>query len=317
MRMAQTIASFDTAHSGCIHDAQIDYYGRRLATASSDHSVRLWDVSEGGQFIAELRGHEGPVWAVSWAHPKFQALVASASFDGSLIVWRERQQGVWEQVHKDANFQGVSVNCVSFGPWEYGCILAAGASDGSVAILSYQTASSQWTREEIPMAHAGGVNGVSWAPSTSPATLGSSSEGNVSLAERKLVTCGNDSRVRVWQWTPSTGWRMAEEFPAMHGDWVRDVAWRPNVGIPSHTVASAGEDKTVVIYSQEMDGKVWKSVACIRLNAPVWKLSWSLTGSLLAAACADNSVHLFKENTAGEPLWISVHEPTLNNPNSL
>ena len=27
-----------------------------------------------------LTGHEGPVWQVSWAHPKFGALLASCSF---------------------------------------------------------------------------------------------------------------------------------------------------------------------------------------------------------------------------------------------
>lgn len=38
--------SFDTGHTGSIHDAQLDYYGKRLATASGDSTVRVWDVSE-------------------------------------------------------------------------------------------------------------------------------------------------------------------------------------------------------------------------------------------------------------------------------
>lgn len=39
------------------HDAQMDYYGTRLATCSSDRSVKIFDVRNGGQIlIADLRG---------------------------------------------------------------------------------------------------------------------------------------------------------------------------------------------------------------------------------------------------------------------
>ena len=42
----------------------MDYYGCRLATCSSDRSVRIYDVKNGTQTLAaDLRGHEGPV---SW-----------------------------------------------------------------------------------------------------------------------------------------------------------------------------------------------------------------------------------------------------------
>lgn len=40
----------------------MDYYGCRLATCSSDRSVRIYDVKNGTQtLVADLRGHEGPV----------------------------------------------------------------------------------------------------------------------------------------------------------------------------------------------------------------------------------------------------------------
>lgn len=39
------------------HDAQMDYYGTRLATCSSDRSVKIFDVKNGGQILlADLRG---------------------------------------------------------------------------------------------------------------------------------------------------------------------------------------------------------------------------------------------------------------------
>ena len=48
--------------------------------------------------MADLLGHEGPVWQVAWGHPKFGALLASASFDHRVIVWKEGPDGAWSQV---------------------------------------------------------------------------------------------------------------------------------------------------------------------------------------------------------------------------
>lgn len=40
------------------HDAQLDYYGRRLATASSDRTIRLFDVEGESDYrlVETLRG---------------------------------------------------------------------------------------------------------------------------------------------------------------------------------------------------------------------------------------------------------------------
>lgn len=76
-----------------------DYYGRRLATCSSDKTVKVFDVvGEQHVHLADLRGHEGPVWQVAWAHPKFGSLLASCSFDHRVIIWKETQDNQWQQV---------------------------------------------------------------------------------------------------------------------------------------------------------------------------------------------------------------------------
>ena len=38
-----------------------------------------------------------------------------------------------------------------------------------------------------------------------------------------------------------------------HSDWVRDVAWSPNVGLRHDLVASGGEDQKVTIWAKEQD----------------------------------------------------------------
>jgi protein transport protein SEC13 len=45
--MSTSVATFDTQHDDMIHDAQMDYYGKRLATCSSDKTIKIFDVTSG------------------------------------------------------------------------------------------------------------------------------------------------------------------------------------------------------------------------------------------------------------------------------
>lgn len=101
--MATTpLMSIDTQHNNNVHDAQLDYYGKKLATASSDRTIKIFEIIGENHYnqIESLTGHGGPVWQVSWAHPKFGVLLASCSYDRSVIIHRESPPGTWCSVHK-------------------------------------------------------------------------------------------------------------------------------------------------------------------------------------------------------------------------
>lgn len=101
--MATTpLVSIETQHNNNIHDAQLDYYGKKLATASSDRTIKIFEVVGENHYnqIESLSGHSGAVWQVSWAHPKFGVLLASCSYDRSVIIHRESPPGTWSPVHK-------------------------------------------------------------------------------------------------------------------------------------------------------------------------------------------------------------------------
>ena len=36
-------------------------------------------------------------------------------------------------------------------------------------------------------------------------------------------------------------WKLEETLEQVHTDWVRDVAWAPNIGLPSSTIASCSQ----------------------------------------------------------------------------
>jgi WD40 repeat protein len=93
-------------HEDYVHDVQFDYYGKRIATCSSDQLVKIWEknsallsagisaeslgVTEENAAIAvnqwtctaSIGGkHNGPVWRVAWADPEFGSIVASSGND--------------------------------------------------------------------------------------------------------------------------------------------------------------------------------------------------------------------------------------------
>jgi len=74
------------------HDAQMDFLGTKLATCSCDRMIRVFDINLATgthTFVAELKGHEGQVWQLAWAHPRFDTLLASCSYDRKVILWKE------------------------------------------------------------------------------------------------------------------------------------------------------------------------------------------------------------------------------------
>ncbi|XP_047963943.1 protein transport protein SEC13 homolog B-like [Salvia hispanica] len=290
----------ETGHQDVVHDVAMDYYGKRLATASSDSTIKIIGVSSSGsQHLATLSGHQGPVWQASWAHPKFGSLLASCSYDGKVILWKEGNQNEWTQAHVFDDHKA-SVNSIAWAPHELGLCLACGSSDGNISVFTARS-DGGWDKSRIDQAHPVGVTSVSWAPSTAPGALVGS---GLLTAVQKLASGGCDNTVKVWKLDNGT-WRM-DCFPAlhMHTDWVRDVAWAPNLGLPKSTIASASEDGKVITWVAVKDGDQWEGKVLNDFGAPVWKVSWSLTGNILAVADGKNNVTLWKEEVDGE--WQQV-----------
>ena len=63
--------SINADHEDLIHDVAYDFYGKRMATCSSDQKVKVWDQDEAGNWTctATWKTHSGSVWKVTWAHP--------------------------------------------------------------------------------------------------------------------------------------------------------------------------------------------------------------------------------------------------------
>jgi len=64
----------------------------------------------------------------------------------------------------------------------------------------------------------------------------------------------------------------------------------------------------VIIWSQNAPGQPWKKQLLKSEPFPdaVWRVSWSLSGGILAVSSGDNKVTLWREGLKGE--WENVHQ---------
>jgi len=214
-----------------------------MATCSSDRTIRIWDLPLDAQPVltVELKGHDGPVWQVSWAHPKFGNYLASCSYDRKVFIWKEIKPNEWKRVFEYTKHT-LSVNSISWAPQEL--ILACASSDKTISILTHK--GGDIFSDERFEAHEFGVNAVSWSPVNSP---------------KRLSSGGCDNAVKIWQYSELDNQWKEEVSLRAHSDWVRDVSWAPNIGLPSTTIASCSQDGSVMIWGQnEPNGQFWHKI---------------------------------------------------------
>ncbi|CAG8484714.1 14722_t:CDS:2, partial [Racocetra fulgida] len=227
--------ALETFHEDMVHDAQLDYYGKRLATCSSDRSIKIFEIEgENRQEIVTLKG-----------------ILASCSYDSKVIIWKE-QKGSWKKIKEYTGHTASGmIRLVQVGDLNEFIILK---DDGSWDARTFE-------------AHTIGANSVK----------------------------------------DTNEWKDEETLEG-HTDWVRDVAWAPNVGLPKSYLASCSQDKTVFIWTQDTPNSTWnkKPLRNDKFLDVVWRVSWSLSGNVLAVACGDNKVTLWKENLKGE--WELLSE---------
>lgn len=200
------------------------------------------------------------------------------------------------------------VNAISWAPHELGLILASASSDSTIVVNTYREQTNNWEPKIIKNAHDIGCNAISWAPSAPLASLTLQPDQQTQSQpqlQMRLVSGGGDNLVKVWVFDFDSHEWQSEFVGDKHTDWVRDVSWAPNIGLPYDTIASCSQDQNVFIWRRDVNTTgTWKDTLLKKFNSVVWRVSWSLTGNILAVSTGDNQVTIWKEGLDGK--WAKV-----------
>uniref|UniRef100_A0AAR5QBT5 Cilia- and flagella-associated protein 52 n=2 Tax=Dendroctonus ponderosae TaxID=77166 RepID=A0AAR5QBT5_DENPD len=164
------------AHNKGVSALAITSHGRMLISGGCEGQVRLWNVSPyRQQLICTLKEHKGPISAIHIN--KFDTEAASASTDGSCIIW-----DLERQCRRQILFAKTLFLCVRYYPT--GVQILTGGSDRKVAYWEVLDGSLVRELEGSP---TGTIN-----------TLDISPDGEY------FVTGGNDQIIKLWRYQEGT-----------------------------------------------------------------------------------------------------------------
>ncbi len=205
-------------HKQEVYGASFSHDGKLLATASSDGTVRLWNLDSQNKLKAkflDVLQHDSPVYSVSFS-PN-EELLATGSSDGKVKLWDF--QG--NLLHKDKINQ--EVYDVSFSP--DGKLIAIASKDGTISLWN------NWEEENIEPLDATkqeeeqGVYNITFSP------------------DGKLIaTRAEDQSVSVW----NLQGKLLAKFKNYQGE-VSDLVFSPD----GKRLAIASTDGTIKVLQVE------------------------------------------------------------------
>ncbi|MFI2652877.1 WD40 repeat domain-containing protein, partial [Micromonospora fulviviridis] len=243
--------------------------GPRVASASEDGTVRIWDVAS-GQRLLTFESHTDEVSALTSWQAGSERLVASGDDDGLVLIW-DAANGVERQRLTGHDGPVSAVTSWQAGPDR---LVASVSLDGSVLI--WDVASGV---ERRLGGHEGAVLAVtSWQGESGPRVASASADGTVLI------------------WDGASGQRLVT-FEGGHTDGVTAVtSWQAG---SERLVASGGKDGLVLIW--DAASGVERQRLTGHDSAVTAVTSWQAgTGRMIAAASLEGTVRIW--NTDGELL---------------
>ena len=282
-------------HIGYVWCAVWSPNDKRVASASSDRTVQVWDATSGGNLYT-YTGHGDSVYAVTWSPDGSR--IASASYDKTVQVWDaaggnpftysghsawvwavawspdggriasaggDKTVQVWDAAsgrprhtyrgHKDSIF------AVAWSP--DGKNIASAGADGTVQVWDATNGNTLYTYQPYSGAS---VWSAAWSPDGS-----------------RIASASSDKTVQIWDA------KSGDHLYIYYGqsDFVYTAAWEPH----GKRIVSAGQDKTAQVWDAEDGGNVFTYAG--HANA-IRSAAWSHDGKRIVSASWDKTVQVWR-----------------------
>jgi WD40 repeat protein len=281
-------------HTSHVWSIDIDHTDHLIASASTDFSIRLWDLAT-GQFIKNFTAHSSPVLSISF-NPQGDIL-ASGSIDNDIFLWNVTSGQLIGNLTSHQN----SVTSLAFSP--DGEILASASRDRSILLWNL---TDQQVLYNLT-GHLDSVESIVFSPTSALLAsgsldntiklwdinagtllndLGNHSGGVVSVAfnpvGNMLISGSLDNSIILWNVENNT----INKIMSGHNGSVLSVIFNPD----GKTVASGSDDNTIIIW----DVKKGQLMARLKAhNSSVVNLSYSTIGKILASCSTDYSIKIW------------------------
>ncbi|KAG4078090.1 hypothetical protein HA402_002141 [Bradysia odoriphaga] len=272
-----------TGHKGRVWGADWHPTNNALATCGEDKTIRLWS-QEGNRWITKTilsDSHTRTIRDIAWS-PCGQFL-ASASFDATTAIW-DRKSGQFEC---NATLEGHENEVKSVCWSKSGSLLSTCSRDKSVWIWEV-AGEDEFECAAVLNAHTQDVKKVTWHP-------------HVDI----LASASYDNTIKMYKEDPADNDWMCISTLTGHTSTVWSIAFDGT----GNRLASCSDDRTVKIWQCYMPGNeegiatpdgdmVWKCVCTIagHHTRSIYDISWCPQTGLIATACGDDIVRVFKES---------------------
>ncbi len=290
-------------HDDDVYMAAYSPDGSRIASASEDRTIKIWDVSS-GECIKTLTGHTSDVFSVNWNSAGTK--LVSASWDHSVRVW-DVATGDCEKIlsrHSDA------VSYAVFSP--NGDRIASASWDKTIVLWDAKTGDYITTL----YGHTAPVTSVNFDPNSKRLVSSSrdkkmiiwNAEGGFQIGNcsghrkdiyytefnfdgTKFVSCSDDKSFKVWD---SESLKYVNHFEEQHSHYVNSAVFSPD----GNFVATASSDRTIRIWDLNKEERV-KALGGHRnwINS----VRYHPKGNALVTASDDNTIKIW---SSGEGIVI-------------
>ncbi len=303
-------------HSNYVNSAAWSPDGKRIASASGDGTVQVWDATTGGHVLT-YRGHASDVLAVAWS-PDGRT-IASGGLDATVQLWNaDTGQHIFTyRGHTDAIF------VLAWSPDQ--TRIASASNDGTVQEWKVSTGQrlfslgSQASAKGVPVPW----NTVAWSPDGQRIAVGGNGDVQVLNAttgvniayygyhsgtvhqvvwspDGKYIAVASGNTVQVWD---VAALKNVYTYSG-HATDVFAVAWSP-VGTPSAQhgprIASASGDGIVMVWDALTGGHLYTYrghadyyPGHLTSGAAVNSVAWSPDGRQIATASSDTTVQVWQ-----------------------